>query len=172
MITRPIFFITRNKILSDTFHFPFSPAMAYLALFLLAAAPTALAGLTEIWWNLTYVNNTNPDGLFSRTVVGVNGSWPPPPIDVSANDTLLLHVENSLEKHMTVHHHGMFFTNASWYDGAVGVSQWSVQLSFFLNGRVCGRIFVQVELERVLDAKRRSTCLYGRETRLEGLDAP
>jgi iron transport multicopper oxidase len=98
-------------------------ALSHLLPFL-AAVPCALAGLTEVWWNLTYVDNVNPDGLFPRRAIGVNGSWPPPPIDVSTNDTLLVHTRNSLDKTMTLHHHGMFFNNASWYDGAVGLSQW------------------------------------------------
>lgn len=50
----------------------------------------------------------------------------PPPIDVSANDTLYVHALNSLDEITTLHHHGMYFTNASWYDGALGVSQWLV----------------------------------------------
>lgn len=53
----------------------------------------------------------------------------PPPLDVSTNDTLILHVLNSLDQPTAVHHHGMFFSNLSWYDGAVGVTQWSVSLS-------------------------------------------
>ena len=46
------------------------------SLALLAAASPVLAGVHEIWWNLTYVENANPDGLFPRRVIGVNGTWP------------------------------------------------------------------------------------------------
>lgn len=35
-----------------------------------------LAGVQEIWWNITYVQNVNPDGLQARRVVGVNNTWP------------------------------------------------------------------------------------------------
>ena len=45
-----------------------------LALSLLAAS--ASAGVTELWWNITYVLDQNPDGLFPRRVIGVNNSWP------------------------------------------------------------------------------------------------
>jgi len=45
-------------------------------LFLAALASPALAGVHEIWWNITYVENVNPDGLFERRVVGVNNTWP------------------------------------------------------------------------------------------------
>lgn len=42
----------------------------------LAAFPSVLAGVTEVWWNITYVDNVNPDGLLPRRAVGVNGTWP------------------------------------------------------------------------------------------------
>ncbi|KAJ7512531.1 Fet3 protein [Mycena galericulata] len=90
---------------------------------LLLLAPNVLAGVTEIWWNLTYVQNVNPDGLQPRRVIGVNGTWPPPPIDVPQNDTLILHATNSIDTVSTLHHHGMFFNSSSWNDGAVGVSE-------------------------------------------------
>ncbi|KAF7297982.1 hypothetical protein HMN09_01019100 [Mycena chlorophos] len=90
---------------------------------LLVAASPALAGVQEIWWNLTYVENVNPDGLFPRRVIGVNGTWPPPPLDISTDDSLLLHAYNSLDTVSTLHHHGMYFNSSSWMDGAVGVSE-------------------------------------------------
>lgn len=34
------------------------------------------AGVHELWWNITYVEGVNPDGLAARRVVGVNGTWP------------------------------------------------------------------------------------------------
>jgi iron transport multicopper oxidase len=44
---------------------------------LLAAAPlSVLAAVHEVWWNITYVDNINPDGMFPRRVIGVNGTWP------------------------------------------------------------------------------------------------
>ncbi|KAG8747139.1 ferroxidase fet3 [Ceratobasidium sp. 414] len=47
----------------------------------------------------------------------------PPPIEVSSNDTLLVHAYNSLDAPTSLHHHGMFFPNRTYLDGAVGVSQ-------------------------------------------------
>ncbi|KAF8067721.1 Fet3 protein [Lyophyllum atratum] len=90
---------------------------------LLPLATSAFAGVHEVWWNLTYVENVNPDGLFERRAVGVNGTWPPPPMDVSTTDSLLVHVTNSLDASSTLHHHGMFFNSTSWMDGAQGVSE-------------------------------------------------
>jgi iron transport multicopper oxidase len=90
----------------------------------LLLAPDALAGVTEVWWNLTPVQNINPDGRFPRQVLGVNGSWPPPPLDVPQNDTLIVHAKNFLPAPATLHHHGMFFNSTTWHDGALGVTEW------------------------------------------------
>ncbi|KAF8838947.1 Fet3 protein [Paxillus ammoniavirescens] len=92
-------------------------------LHLLALSTSVLAGVHELWWNVTYVQNANPDGLFDRRVIGVNGSWPPPPISVDTTDALLLHVTNGLDRPTSIHHHGMFFNSTSWMDGAASVSQ-------------------------------------------------
>jgi iron transport multicopper oxidase len=97
--------------------------LTYL-LALLLVAPHALAGVTELWWNITYVDDINPDGRFPRRVIGVNGTWPPPPFDVPQNDTLIVHATNSLDAPSTLHHHGMFFNTTSWMDGALGVTEW------------------------------------------------
>ncbi|TCD65750.1 ferroxidase fet3 [Steccherinum ochraceum] len=93
------------------------------ALTLLLAASPALAALKELWWNITYVEDANPDGLQPRRVVGVNGTWPPPPMDINQDDLLIVHAHNSLDKAATLHHHGMFFNSTSWFDGAQGVTQ-------------------------------------------------
>lgn len=45
-------------------------------LFSIFLSPVVLAGVKEIWWNITYVENANPDGLFERRVIGVNNAWP------------------------------------------------------------------------------------------------
>ena len=49
---------------------------ACTVLAVLSAVSPALAGIKELWWNVTYVDDVNPDGLFPRQAVGVNGSWP------------------------------------------------------------------------------------------------
>ncbi|THU99994.1 ferroxidase [Dendrothele bispora CBS 962.96] len=82
-----------------------------------------LSSVQELWWNLTYVENANPDGLFERRVIGVNNSWPPPPIYVETTDLLVLHVTNHLDVPSTLHHHGLFFNGTPWMDGAQGLSE-------------------------------------------------
>ncbi|KAF9033926.1 ferroxidase [Hymenopellis radicata] len=93
------------------------------SLLVLALFSPVLAGVHEVWWNITYVDDVNPDGLFDRRVIGVNNTWPPPPIEVSTNDSLRVHATNSLDALTTLHHHGMFFNSTSWMDGADGVSE-------------------------------------------------
>jgi len=39
-------------------------------------ATSVLAGVKEVWWNITYIENASPDGLFERRVIGVNNTWP------------------------------------------------------------------------------------------------
>ncbi|KAF9260572.1 Fet3 protein [Marasmius fiardii PR-910] len=94
--------------------------------FSILTAQRALAALHEVWWNLTYVENVNPDGLTERRAIGVNGTWPPPPISVNTTDDLVVHVYNSLDAPSSLHHHGMFFNATPWMDGAVGTAECGV----------------------------------------------
>jgi hypothetical protein len=50
----------------------------------------------------------------------------PPAIDISSTDSLVVHATNSISEPVTLHHHGMFFNSTTWFDGALGVSQWYV----------------------------------------------
>ena len=50
--------------------------MKWGSLAILSLASPALAAVHEIWWNITYVEDANPDGLQPRRVIGVNGTWP------------------------------------------------------------------------------------------------
>ncbi|KAF9448580.1 multicopper oxidase [Macrolepiota fuliginosa MF-IS2] len=95
---------------------------SFLLLVWLSLISPVLAGVQEVWWNITYVQNASPDGLFERRVVGVNGTWPPP-LDVNTTDSLVVHVHNSLDQPTTLHHHGMFFNSTSWMDGAASVTE-------------------------------------------------
>lgn len=49
--------------------------MRYLSLLLAAGAGLTQAARVVYDWNITYVD-VNPDNLFERQVVGVNGKWP------------------------------------------------------------------------------------------------
>jgi iron transport multicopper oxidase len=92
---------------------------------LLAAASLAQAATVELWWDITYVANANPSGLERRRVIGVNGTWPPPPVTVTQNDTLIIHAYNGLpDVGTTLHSHGIYFNGSSYFDGAALVTQW------------------------------------------------
>ncbi|BGP42823.1 ferroxidase fet3 [Rhodotorula kratochvilovae] len=93
-----------------------------VALAALALASSASAELIEKWYNLTYTT-ASPDGYEKPYVVGVNGTWPPPILNVKANDTVRIHAINSLDGPSSIHHHGIFFNGTNYYDGAPGVTQ-------------------------------------------------
>ncbi|KAJ8652688.1 hypothetical protein O0I10_011695 [Lichtheimia ornata] len=82
----------------------------------------AYAARVEHWWNITYAY-ANPDGLFERRVIGVNGTWPPPVLEVTINDTLVIHTHNGLDQPTALHAHGMFQNGTGWMDGASMVTQ-------------------------------------------------
>ena len=92
---------------------------------LAALATAANAAIVEHWWNITYAT-ANPDGLFERRVIGVNGTWPPPAVHSTTGDIIRIHATNGLgdaNLGTALHSHGMFFNNTNWFDGAVGVTQ-------------------------------------------------
>ncbi|KAI8144976.1 multicopper oxidase-domain-containing protein [Fennellomyces sp. T-0311] len=82
----------------------------------------ASAAIVELNWDIGYTT-ANPDGLFERRVIGVNGKWPPPPVEATLNDTLVINVQNSLDQPTALHAHGMFQNNTGYMDGPVMVTQ-------------------------------------------------
>ncbi|ORZ15665.1 multicopper oxidase-domain-containing protein [Absidia repens] len=105
--------------------------MRLLALLLTAGAGFTQAARVVYDWNITYVN-ANPDNLFDRQVVGVNGKWPLPPIHVNLGDTLVINAHNSLDVPTALHSHGMFQNNTPWMDGPVGVTQCAIPPNYNL----------------------------------------
>ncbi|KAJ1962113.1 ferroxidase fet3 [Dipsacomyces acuminosporus] len=91
--------------------------MIFGSLISLAVASVAAAREVVYYWDVGYVN-ANPDGKMSRRVIGVNGAWPPPPIQATLNDTLVIETRNSLDKPTTLHAHGMFQNGTNYMDGA------------------------------------------------------
>lgn len=117
---------------------------------------TVLAGLISIQviyaarvvydMNITYVNDINPDGLYSRQVVGVNNQWPwvkiiwsivitcvnkidsIPALNVTRGDTLVMNVHNSLNEPTALHSHGQFQNGTNYMDGPVSVTQWYISV--------------------------------------------
>ncbi|KAI9273843.1 Cupredoxin [Helicostylum pulchrum] len=98
--------------------------MRLFAACLFVAGSTGLAQAARVVydWDITYTT-ANPDGLFERQVVGVNGKWPPPVVECNENDTLVINVNNKLDTMTALHTHGMFQNNTGYMDGPVGVTQ-------------------------------------------------
>ncbi|CAG8306803.1 unnamed protein product [Penicillium salamii] len=74
-------------------------------------------------FNVTWVN-ANPDGLAERKVVGINGQWPLPVIEVDKGDQLIVNTYNALgDKSTSIHWHGMFQNGTNDMDGPSMVTQ-------------------------------------------------
>ncbi|KAK1762020.1 iron transport multicopper oxidase FET3 [Phialemonium atrogriseum] len=98
------------------------PRLAW-AIALLGAATTALAKTVTYNFNVSWVT-ANPDGLFERKVVGINGQWPLPVIEVDKGDRLVVNMYNGLgDKDASIHFHGMFQNGTNEMDGANMVTQ-------------------------------------------------
>ncbi|OQD88378.1 hypothetical protein PENANT_c004G11337 [Penicillium antarcticum] len=83
-----------------------------------------LAAAKDVYldWNVTWVN-ASPDG-FERPVIGINGEWPCPQIDVDMGDRLIVDVYNGLGNESTgIHWHGFHQYATGVMDGASGVTQ-------------------------------------------------
>ncbi|OAD04717.1 multicopper oxidase, partial [Mucor lusitanicus CBS 277.49] len=69
-------------------------------------------------WHLGY-KHVNPDGLHQRRVISINDQWPPAPVKLNINDTLVIHVHNKLNEPTVIHAHGINQNNrTNIYDGA------------------------------------------------------
>ncbi|KAJ5106844.1 hypothetical protein N7456_003519 [Penicillium angulare] len=74
-------------------------------------------------FNVTWVM-ANPDGMYERKVVGINGQWPLPKIEVDKGDRLVVNMYNGLgDKSATIHWHGMFQNTTNDMDGPAMVTQ-------------------------------------------------
>lgn len=77
-------------------------------------------------FNVTWVR-ANPDGAFERSVIGINGQWPIPRIDVNIGDRLVINLHNQLGNQSTsLHFHGLFQNGTTNMDGPDGVTQCKV----------------------------------------------
>lgn len=94
---------------------------------ILLLVESCLAKTVTYDFNVTWVT-ANPDGLFERKVVGVNGQWPLPIIEVDKGDQLVVNMFNGLgDKSATIHFHGMFQNGTNMMDGPSMVTQCPVQ---------------------------------------------
>lgn len=97
--------------------------VAAIAAALIAFITPVLADTIERDYSIGWVT-ANPDGLYDRPTIGVNGKWPIPLIEATVGDTLKLHVTNDLGNASTsLHFHGIFQNGTNHMDGATGVVQ-------------------------------------------------
>jgi iron transport multicopper oxidase len=85
-------------------------------------AHVALSKTVTYNWDITWVN-ASPDGV-SRPVIGINGQWPCPNIEVDIGDRVVIHTNNKLGNETTsIHFHGIFQTGSNAMDGPSAVTQ-------------------------------------------------
>ena len=73
-------------------------------------------------WDITWVN-ASPDGV-SRPVIGINGQWPCPSIEVEIGDRVVICANNQLGNETTsIHFHGIFQNGTNAMDGPTAVTQ-------------------------------------------------
>lgn len=85
-------------------------------------AQLAVAKDVYLSWNVTWVNAA-PDG-FERPVIGINGQWPCPQIDVDLGDRLIVDLYNGLGDQSTgIHWHGFSQYMTGVMDGSSEVTQ-------------------------------------------------
>jgi iron transport multicopper oxidase len=71
--------------------------------------------------------NANPDGLYDKPTIGINGQWPVPAITATVGDQVVVNVLNSLGNATTsLHFHGIYQNGTTHMDGAAGTSQCSI----------------------------------------------
>ena len=96
--------------------------MLLSAILLLACSQVALAKTVYYDWSIDWVT-ASPDG-FSRPVIGINGQWPCPQIDVDLNDRLVVTIHNNLGNESTgLHWHGINQYGHADMDGSAGAAQ-------------------------------------------------
>ncbi|KAJ2828626.1 ferroxidase fet3 [Coemansia erecta] len=95
-------------------------ALVYLLLGVLGLQ--TLAKRVEVNWDVGYLNISR-DGYSTWQAIGANGQLPIPPIYVTQGDTLVLTAHNSLDKPFSLHAHGLFQRNSSYYDGPAMVTE-------------------------------------------------
>ena len=64
---------------------------------LLMLLPNGLAETVTFDWDIGWVN-ANPDGMAERPVVGINGQWPLPLLNITRGDRIIVNVHNQVRK--------------------------------------------------------------------------
>lgn len=95
---------------------------------LASATILALAGSTQAAtrvfnWTVSWVT-ADPSGNHPRKVLGINGQWPLPQVDVDKGDRVVVNLYNDLGNSTTsVHFHGLYQNGTNAMDGAAQINQ-------------------------------------------------
>lgn len=96
--------------------------IAFFVLCVFAAVQLVQAKTVTYNWDIEWVTAA-PDG-FARPVIGINGEWPCPTIDVNNGDTVVVNVYNGLGNQSTgLHWHGIHQNGTNYMDGTTGATQ-------------------------------------------------
>ncbi|KAL1387914.1 Cupredoxin [Phyllosticta capitalensis] len=102
--------------------FFFKFAVASLALFFYHGFVVEAETVTYNW-NISWTT-ANPDGMLERPVIGINGQWPLPVLNLTKGDRVVANVHNGLGNETTsIHWHGFFHHNTTFMDGPPHVVQ-------------------------------------------------
>jgi iron transport multicopper oxidase len=71
-------------------------SLSFFIVCLLTLLPKGLHGATvthdfDVGWV-----RANPDGMFERSVIGINGQWPPPMLNFTKGDRVIINLHNSV----------------------------------------------------------------------------
>ena len=99
-----------------------------LPLPLLLSARVALAATVTHNFNISWVTPQPSQGIeYGRSVMGINGKWPIPPLYVTKGDNVIINAYNGLGDETTsLHMHGIFMNGTTDMDGADQVSQCAI----------------------------------------------
>ncbi|KAJ2138654.1 ferroxidase fet3 [Coemansia sp. RSA 678] len=96
--------------------------LACTLLILFAGGLQSLAARIQVTWDIGYLNISR-DGLSTWRAIGANGQLPIPPIYVTQGDVLELTAINHLDMPVTLHAHGLFQRNSTYYDGPALITE-------------------------------------------------
>lgn len=97
---------------------------------------------THTWYYKTGWVEANPDGMYTRQVIGWNGTWPLPNLRVKKGDTVNLYLTNGFDdRNTSLHFHGLFQHGSSQMDGPEMVTQCPIPpgSTFLYNFTVSGQ---------------------------------
>jgi iron transport multicopper oxidase len=102
------------------------PRFPLLATLLILWIQNALAATLTYDFNITWLL-ANPDGLFTRPVIGINNQFPIPAIVGTLGDRVIVNVNNQLgNQSASLHFHGIFQNGTTDMDGPVQVNQCAI----------------------------------------------